>query len=96
MNSSSFCLLNSIDSLASILAERISFRPPIVDDLESEEPIMFANALARRYAEIIGQGKAAEIANSSRTLEEKLEWITQEIEQNELDEDEILLEKDLC
>jgi hypothetical protein len=82
--------------LALILADRISFLPLIEDDLESEELMMFANALARRYAEIIGQSKVTEIANSSGIPDEKLEWITQEIDQKELDEDGILLEKDLC
>jgi hypothetical protein len=96
MHSTSFCLLNSIDRLALILADRISFLPLIEDDLESEELMMFANALARRYAEIIGQSKVTEIANSSGIPDEKLEWITQEIDQKELDEDGILLEKDLC
>jgi hypothetical protein len=95
-NTNSYLLNCTIDGFAHILAERISFCPPVGDDLESEEPMMFANALARRYAEIIGQSKVAEIANSSGTPEEKLEWITKEIEQEELAEDGILLDKDLC
>jgi hypothetical protein len=68
--------------------------PPFEDDLESEELMLFANMLARRYEEIIGQNKVAQIANSSRTPEEKLDWILQEIEKRESDEDGNLLEKD--